>query len=104
MCLTKITQEIVAKYKLPDVKHKLPGQVHKHGLKPRTWDQVHSQITFKSNPKNQTEGLLTSHCSVLQLPILNIDHYPIQTVQTITHIIVYFVPQTTIIAIIVYTI
>ena len=36
----------------------------------------------------------------MQLLTLNIDHYPIQRVQTITHIIiiVYFVPQTTIIA------
>ena len=51
--------------------------------------------------QSQTEGLLTRHCSVLQLPIPNIYHYPIQTAQTITHIIVSFVPQPTIIAIIV---
>ena len=33
-CLTKIIQEIIAKYKLPDIKYKFPGQVYKHELKP----------------------------------------------------------------------
>ena len=59
---------------------------------------------IQTKHQSQTEGLLTSHSSDLQLLTLNIDHYPIQRVQTITHIIVYFVPQPTIIAIIVYTI
>ena len=52
-CLTKIIQEIIAKYKLPDIKYKLPDQVYQHELKPSTWNQVHSQITFKSNPKTK---------------------------------------------------
>ena len=53
---------------------------------------------IQTKHQSQTEGLLTSHSSDLQLLTLNIDHYPIQRVQTITHIIVYFVPQPTIIA------
>ena len=59
---------------------------------------------IQTKHQSQTEGLLTSHSSDLQLLTLNIDHYPIQTVKTITQIIVYFVPQPTIIAIIVNTI
>jgi hypothetical protein len=59
---------------------------------------------IQTKHQSQTEGLLTSHSSDLQLLTLNIDHYPIMTVKTITQIIVYFVPQPTIIAIIVKTI
>jgi len=36
---------------LPDITYKLPEPEYKHELKPRTWNQVHSQITFKSYPK-----------------------------------------------------
>jgi hypothetical protein len=53
---------------------------------------------IQTKHQSQTEGLLTSHSSDLQLLTLNIDHYPIMTVKTITQIIVYFVPQPTIIA------
>ena len=57
---------------------------------------------IQTKHQSQTEGLLTSHSSDLQLPNCQVQDQIytnlIPTVQTITYIIVSFVPQPTIIA------
>ena len=87
----------VARYHIQIARTRVQAWTETKNLKSSTQSN-HIQIISQS----QTEGLLTRHCSVLQLsPIVksspNID-YPIPRAQTITHIIVSFVPQPTIIA------
>ena len=87
----------VARYHIQIARTRVQAWTETKNLKSSTQSN-HIQIISQS----QTEGLLTRHCSVLQLsPIVksspNIDN-PIPRAQTITHIIVSFVPQPTIIA------
>ena len=101
--LIKTIQDInsqiqVARYHMQIARTRVQAWTETKNLKSSTQSN-HIQIISQS----QTEGLLTRHCSVLQLsPIVksspNIDN-PIPISQTITHIIVSFVPQPTIIAI-----
>ena len=100
--LIKTIQDInsqiqVARYHIQIARTRVQAWTETKNLKSSTQSN-HIQIISQS----QTEGLLTRHCSVLQLsPIVksspNID-YPIPRAQTITHIIVSFVPHPTIIA------